>query len=169
MSKNINQNDNIYINSNGAFIIEKELPPFNAQTPGHVESAYTVRNRQVYKSESYVVLKDVHNLIKMHNINPVFFTAPLRKEYIECSNIKAFQDARSLYIDLLGGYYDLSYIEQLSDNPNNFSDSQHTNTQGKNLYLKILKERDLRFYITETTLPQVNAKLKAISENGCRF
>ena len=169
VNKNINQNDSIYINNEGAFIIEKELPPFNAKISGHVESARKVQSRQVYKNDSYIALKDLYNLIKTHHITPIYFTTPLRKEYIECSNIEALQEARSLYVDILGGYYDLSYIEQLSNDSNNFSDSQHTNTQGKNYYLKILKERDSRFYITKAKLPDANEKLKIVSENGCQF
>jgi hypothetical protein len=159
----------LYINTDGAFIVEQELPPFNSNTPGHVEPANKVQHRQLWKMESYVALQELDQLIKTRNIKAVFFTTPLRREYIECSNIIALQDARRLYVDILDGYYDLSYVEQLSNNPRNFSDSQHTSTLGKNYYLKLLKERDPQFYVTRSNLPSVNQKLKAIAENGCRF
>lgn len=158
--KNNQQNPKAYINENGSLIFKEELPPFESNNRNHTEPKDVVQRRQEFKKESFLMLKNVNQFFKKYNIEVIYFTAPVTMKYIQLTDINDFIERRKLFLENIDGFYDLSYIKDLSDNDSMFSDFSHTRTAGKNIYLNILKNKDKKYFVTNDNFSEKVEEIK---------
>lgn len=151
-----------YLSENGSFIFEKKLPVFNPEVRTHTDPSEVVEKRQVFTEDTFIELGKIKSFAKERNIKIIFFTAPLTIEYIKAMSFSLFVGQRERFLTHLGGYYELAYIDGVSNNHNAFTDFSHTNEFGKEKYLEILKKEDPRFFMTKEKFEQFKAKISRI-------
>lgn len=149
-----------YISENGSFIFKTELPIFDPNIKTHMLPEEIVKRWQGYSEDTFLVLKEIDDFCKHNGIKIIYFTPPLTTEYLNRMDYKLYIGQRERFLKNLDGYYDLSYLDQISNDPKYFIDFGHTNLYGAQIFFDILKKEDKKYYMTKEKFDQYKLDIK---------
>jgi hypothetical protein len=134
IKNNYHNNSSVYINNNGSLIFLKELPIYDKNIPGMLDSRRVIVNRQKYQNESFIKLKEFHLYVKNLGITIYYLMAPVHIDYYENSNKEIIKEMTTKFHESVGCFHNL-FITKISHENKYFSDANHTNNLGKNYLL----------------------------------
>lgn len=147
-----------YLDENG-YKIDVNEPTFDPKT-------YTGRSEDVsFKADSMEALAAVDRFARSRGIPIVYYTAPLPDVYLRHIDFEALAALRAAWANRIGGFYELTYLEGVSNDYSNFFDESHLKTAPlKTVFQKILLAEDKSKFVTAASLParleQLRRRLK---------
>ncbi len=112
-----------------------------------------------FKLDAADELKELKAFIDQNKISAVFYTPTLPTEIVQALGEEFIARFTRTLADVLGSYYQLIYVPDVSGNARNFSDDSHLNGTG---YRKLHLETDWSQYlVTRANADERIAQLKA--------
>lgn len=89
-----------------------------------------VHATQEFKEETVALLHDIDLFVKERNIPTTYFTGTLPVDFLKIMDPLKLRKLQDTFLQQIEGYYELHYIQGISEDITNFSNMTHLNAKG---------------------------------------
>ncbi|MCD4756709.1 MAG: hypothetical protein K8R39_00375 [Arcobacteraceae bacterium] len=132
---NLTNNNDSYIdrNSGSAIIVQKD------EKMKLTKESLKWKPFLKYDEEVFLYLGRIESWCKENNIEIIFFTPTLYSDIIKNFDLDILKKQKELYLKNIDGFYDFTYLDDISNDRTFFRDVSHLNTKGMKALLDKIK------------------------------
>ncbi len=161
--KNISLNFNHYVSENGYAIYQtKDITNANNNLKDIARQSKTIiKNGQEFSTSIVKYLSKIDKFSQDNGIEIVYFTSTFMQEYIKKMDYNLIISLRKKFLNNIDGFYDLTYMSNISNRAELFTNSTHISKDGMEYITNILLSEDKNFFVNNKNF---NEKMKIYKE-----